>query len=149
MERVWVNASKQASYSNDRCSSLMAPSCEQGDDMTVPWTPTPMMNKVWSSSPWTEPIAEPTPIGFAPTSLSYPPVCGGLKNPASVWEQGIWTKYAPSIPDAFVGDIISLFGSNDNDDDILKKTSTRDEWDHALSLFPSSFDNRSYFTKGG
>jgi hypothetical protein len=125
MERVWVNTSAQAFYSNESCGFLIAPSCKQGKDKTAPLTPPPMEKQFWPSSslsswssspPCEKPIAEPAPIGLVPPSTIYPRVLSGeKKGVASPWEQGILTKYAPSIPDVLVGDIIYLFGSNENE----------------------------------
>jgi hypothetical protein len=59
---------------------------------------------------------------------------------ASPFEQGNGMKYAPSIPDVFVGDIIYLFGSNCDEVDKLMNNVTSDDWEDALSSFPSSYD---------
>jgi hypothetical protein len=150
MGRVRVNSThKQASSYNqyDTMGSFIAPSCTPRDQRTASSnTPTPTMkHEVWwapsSSSPFKRQSPESTPIGFAPPSPSSPQVQLRGMNGATalLWEEGFGKKYAPSIPDAFVGDIISIFGSNGNYEDDMHGT-TSDEWEYALSSFPSYFD---------
>jgi HSF-type DNA-binding len=116
MERVRVNTTRHASYSNGSVNAL---SCMPYDDFTTLSTPTPMETHFWSfSSSWTKQSSEPPPLRFDLPSTSIPQAPGGMNGAASPWEEGVGTEYAPSIPDAFVRDIILLFGSDAKEDNI-------------------------------
>jgi hypothetical protein len=144
MERVRVKTRRQESFSNDSVGFSIAPSWIQGDDMTAPCTPASIDNTVCLLSPLMSPcekqIAQLSPFGIAAPSTSSLRAYGGMNAAASSREEGIGMKYAPHIPDAFVGDIIYLFGSDDNEDDILMKATASDCWEDALSSLPSPYD---------
>jgi hypothetical protein len=135
MERVHANASKQSSYSIENLYTFNSPPCMPCDQMTKTSTPTLMMNEGLplsaSASPTKNETTEPSPLG-ADLSCT-PQVCGGMSSAASPWEDGIWEKYAPSIPDELVGDIISLFGSDVNEDSTVLTSTTSDELEYSRS----------------
>jgi hypothetical protein len=149
MKRVRVNTTHNQApfYSNyDSGGLFILPSCIQGNHRNVPSTttsPTMTHQVCWapSSSTFKWQIPEPTPIGFAPPSPpSYPQARARGMNGATAppWEKNIGTQYAPSIPDALVGDIISIFGEYRNYEDDMRMNSTpTDEQEYALSLYPS------------
>jgi hypothetical protein len=109
MERVRVNPTKPVSYSYDCVGSFNALSSMPYDDLTTPSTRPPKEKHSWSSS---SSIAEPTPLRFDLQAR------GGMNSAASRWAGGVGKKYAPSIPDAFVQDIILFFGSDEIKDNI-------------------------------
>jgi hypothetical protein len=163
MERVRVNTThKQApSYSNyDSVGSFISPSCIQGNHRNVPSmtiTPTMTHQVCWaplsSSSTFKRQIPEPTPIiGLAPPSPSNPQARARGMNGATAppCEKSIGTKYAPSIPDALVGDIISIFGEYGNYEDDMRMNSTpTDEPEYALPSYPSFDDYKEALPQTG
>jgi hypothetical protein len=60
---------------------------------------------------------------------------------ASPYEKSMGAKYAPSIADALVGDIISIFGGDGNyEDDMPMNATPTDEQEYAFPFYPS-FDD--------
>jgi HSF-type DNA-binding len=138
MERVRVNAiyKKAPSHSNNgSVGSFSSSSCIQGNHRNVSLTIT--------SPTMTHRVSEPTPVGIAPPSPSKPQArARGMKGvTAPPCEKSIVTKYAPTIPDAFVRDIISIFGEGGiSEDDMLINSTLTHEQEYALPSNPS-FDD--------
>jgi hypothetical protein len=151
MERVWVNTTHKLAPSHsyfDSVGLFIPPSCIQGNHRSAPLTttaPTMTHQVCWAplSSAFKRQIPEPTPIGFGPPSQSTSQARARGMNGATgpPCEKSIGTKYAPSIPDAFVRDIISIFGGNDNyEDDMPMNSTPTDKQEYGFPFYPS-FDD--------